>query len=214
MRSKFVSLVVTLIFLFNIAVAGEFTEPKLTQHRSMHRIIMKSQDERAGCTAYALSKHALLTAQHCDLDRADLYIDDIRMPFEVSMKIYDGHDHMILVVPGITFKYTERFDFDRYSPPSQGERVYMWGNPSMFPDHYREGFATGTVMMPDDDLVPGSPVYLFAMPVIGGDSGSSIFSEEDGRLVGIVTYGFDNGKFAGGYALAFTPEQIKMIESK
>jgi hypothetical protein len=44
--------------------------------------------------------------------------------------------------------------------------------------------------------------------VVGGDSGSAIFSAEDGQLVGITTWGLNYGMFLGSYPLMFTQEQI------
>jgi S1-C subfamily serine protease len=45
--------------------------------------------------------------------------------------------------------------------------------------------------------------------VIGGDSGSAVYSQVDGQLIGIVTYGFDSGQFMGMFPIQFTGEQIE-----
>jgi hypothetical protein len=92
--------------------------------------------------------------------------------------------------------------------------VYFWGNPDLIHDQYREGYMMGKMPTSDDAEIDASgPVYLFAIPVVGGDSGSSVFSK-DGRLVMIVTYGIDGGQIMGGYPLEFTTEQVLQAEGK
>ena len=49
---------------------------------------------------------------------------------------------------------------------------------------------------------------MIAEPVVGGDSGTSVFSAVDGQLIGIITYGMDDGQIAGVYAIVFTQAQI------
>ena len=55
--------------------------------------------------------------------------------------------------------------------------------------------------------VDGDILYLLTGPVIGGDSGSSIFNEK-GERIGIVTYGVDDGAIIGVFPIKFTQAQI------
>jgi hypothetical protein len=192
--------------------------PRQTQHRAMHWIVLDNGDhfketglsplDKAGCTANALSEHVLLTAQHCDIPDARIYIDGSPIALAIDNKLYDGADHMLLVIPVAHFKDFIQYSPDTYNAAFQGEHVYFWGNPRAVRDQYREGICTGTTVLPDDDLAPGRPVFIFSMPAVPGDSGSSIFSAKDGRLVAVLTYGVEGGKFAAGYALRFTNEQL------
>jgi len=203
-----------------------FNNTQKNQQRAMYAIVMDngkpkgdSDREAAGCTAYAISDHVLLTAEHCNLDGGSLYLNPemrnghavLSNPIEVSEKIFDHQDHMLLVIHGIKFKY-----HIKYEPrvPVQGEHVYFFGNPSLIHDQYREGYVTGSMESPKDaDVDASATLFLFALPVVGGDSGSSIFSA-DGTLIALCTFGIDDGQLMGGYALAFTSEQIKHSEGK
>jgi len=198
---------------------------KTNEHKSMHAIVMdngKTGDdhEGAGCTAYAISDHVLLTAEHCNLEGGHLYLDpqkidgkmDSRFPITVVEKVFDHQDHMLLVVPSVKFKH--HIDYDPRLPV-QGEHAYFWGNPQLIRDQYREGVVMGILPASDvdGDVDATASVYLMQMTVAGGDSGSSIFGE-DGRLIAIVTYGIDDGKVVGAYALAFTKAQVHEAESR
>lgn len=190
---------------------------KYEQHKAYHTIILTNADEKSGCTAFAIAPHVLLTAQHCDLMDAVMFVDqprsDLIFPTYIDKKIYDGHDHMLIVALGMNFTHFIQYNPDTYSGPTIGEAVYMWGSPRLIRDQYREGLCTGNTVLPpeDDDLAPGTPVYLFAMPVVGGDSGSAIFAS-DGRLVSVLTWGIQGGLFAGGYTLAFTVNQVREVK--
>ena len=207
---------------------------KVEQHRAFHWIAMKGNQpdpmfgmvklDASGCTAYAIASHVLLTAQHCDVDGGQLYIDPISNPHEdmsadksvfIAEKLYDNRDHMLLVVPTVYFNDTVQYDPANYRPAVQGEHVYFWGNPDWLHDMYREGYTMGVVIPPDEDVdaaPKGSLVYIFDMNGNHGDSGSAIFSAKDGRIVSIVTYGLQDGKFIGGYLLQFTSDQVKQAE--
>jgi hypothetical protein len=210
---------------------------KEAQHKAFHWIILTNdsapspsglnieRDAAAGCTAYAISKHVLLTAQHCDLPDAKLLIDTMGSPHDdqvlsqavpIVEKVYDGRDHMLLVVPSVTFKDTIKYEPKKFRLAVQGEQVYFWGNPDWFHNMYREGYLMGIILTDaDEDLAPvGSALYVFDMNGNHGDSGSAIFSAKDGRIVGIVTYGLQDAKYIGSYVLSFTPEQVKEAEGR
>ena len=229
MKKFLKSFVLMLALTVSLAAApAKLPTLKEVEHKSMYAIIMdngKTGEDRdaSGCTAYAISEHVLLTAEHCNQNGGSLYLNpekidghwDRTRPLQVSAKYFDHEDHMLLVVPRATFKYHINYDPDTYAPPKAGDFVYFWGNPNLIHDQYRSGYMMGKMPSAglDSDVDAGGLIYLFAVPVVGGDSGSSVFSK-DGRLVMIVTYGIDNGQVMGGYALAFSSEQIAQAEGR
>ena len=232
MYKKLISFLLFLGLWSGLALSNK----KIEQHKAFHWIAMKgnrpdpefgmSKLNATGCTAYAVAPHVLLTAQHCDIDGGQLYIDPISNPHEdmsvdksvfIAEKLYDNRDHMLLVVPTVYFKDTVQYDPAKYRPVVQGEHVYFWGNPDWFLDMYREGYAMGIIFSPADEGFAAAPngslLYIFDMNGNHGDSGSAIFSAKDGRIVSLVTYGLQDGKFIGGYLLQFTSDQVKQAES-
>ena len=232
MYKKLISFLLFLGLWSGLALSNK----KIEQHKAFHWIAMKgnrpdpefgmSKLNATGCTAYAVAPHVLLTAQHCDIDGGQLYIDPISNPHEdmsvdksvfIAEKLYDNRDHMLLVVPTVYFKDTVQYDPAKYRPVVQGEHVYFWGNPDWFHDMYREGYAMGIIFSPADEGFAAAPngslLYIFDMNGNHGDSGSAIFSAKDGRIVSLVTYGLQDGKFIGGYLLQFTSDQVKQAES-
>ena len=76
---------------------------------------------------------------------------------------------------------------------------------------YREGLVEGSVPtseIGDSDVDATGQVYLVQAAVIGGDSGSAVFSMKDGSIIGIVTYGIDDGQMMGSFPIQFTQPQI------
>src|ERR1019366_2049869 len=100
------------------------------------------------------------------------------------------------------------------APLKQEDHYYMWGNPGLLPDQYREGYVTGSIVNPLDgaEVDAVSSFLMLSGPVVGGDSGSAIFSAKDGHLASVLTYGIGGGMFAGAYPLAFTSEQLAQAE--
>ena len=201
-----------------------FTELQENQHKSMHEIVMVNRSEDGTviggglCTAYAIGPHTLLTAEHCnDAYATGVYIDAplelIRpqkvMSYKIISRTFDKQDHMLLDVSGITFKNTIVLT-DHVRAPRQGEHTYQWGNPAGIRDQYREGLVMGSTFSPEDnpEIDASGMLYMIAEPVVGGDSGTSVFSAVDGQLIGIITYGMDDGQIAGVYAIVFTQAQI------
>lgn len=204
---------------------NKFNKLQEQQHRAMHVIVMVERDAdglpvHAGlCTAYAVGPHTLLTAEHCNMKTNAVYLDTVDrkaikenrvMSYTVTDKEFDHEDHMLMDVSGVYFKDTIELT-DHVRTPKQGEGTYQWGNPAGIRDQYREGVVTG--VMPnsevgDDGVDATGDVYIIAEPVVGGDSGSAIFSQTDNKLIGVLTYGIDGGKFAGVYAITFNQTQI------
>jgi len=220
------SFLLTLLLCIALVIgASATTKPQSNlrseQHKATVTIIMSNEakHEGAGCSATAIAEHVLLTAEHCNIDGGVLYLNQTARPFshplEVSEKFFDHQDHMLLVLPGVSFKHFAVYDPDTYKPFVQGDHYYFWGNPALLADQYREGYVTGRVI---DPLEPGeidvvSPFLLLSGPVVGGDSGSAIF-RTDGNLAGVLTYGVFNGLFAGVYPLAFTADQVAQAEGR
>lgn len=201
------------------ALAQVSPQVKAEQHKATVEIVMKSAKEDAGCSATAISEHVLLTTQHCDVDEGLIYFNQNARPFTngqvVTEKYYDDSDHMLLVVPGISFKHFITYDASKVREMVQGEHLYLWGNPSLIMDQYREVYATGSLVANGDLSVNADGKFdMTSGPVVGGDSGSAIFSEADGQLVGITTWGMFDGMFLGSYPLRFTQAQIDQSEGK
>jgi hypothetical protein len=229
MRKIFRSLA-SLVIIATLAISPAFgihkkqlTKLQEEQHKSMHEIVMVNRDADGKviggglCTAYAVGPHTLLTAEHCNDEYATgVYIDAplelIRpqkvMSYKIISRTFDKQDHMLLDVSGTYFKNTIELT-DHVRVPRQGEHTYQWGNPGGMRDQYREGLVMGNMPNVDNDEINATgAIYLIQETVIGGDSGSSVFSAEDGQLIGIITYGIDDGKIAGVYAIVFTQAQI------
>lgn len=213
-------LVVTL--LVTTTFAKSIDKLKIKQHAAMHEIVMVDRDDTGKiidgglCTAYAVGPHTLLTAEHCNDPKANsVYVDvavlgtikdNTAIGYTIVSRTLDKQDHMLLTVSGVTFTITIPMEF---RTPVQGEATYQWGNPGGMRDQYRQGIVMGHIPNPTDaDVDASGDIWLIAEPVIGGDSGSAIFSAKDGALIGVLTFGIDDGQVAGMYALAFTPAQI------
>lgn len=197
------------------------------QHRSMHEIVMVERDDKgkvvkgALCTAYAVGPHTLLTAEHCNLDTDSVYIDPASsdaikkgtaQASAILDREYDHEDHMLLDVTNADFTDVSVITPGRV--PVQGEHVYFWGNPGGARDQYREGVVMGSIPYGKDQAaqdgadVDGGVMYTVQMPTIGGDSGSAVFSQRDNEIVGLVTFGIDDGQIAGIFPLEFTGAQV------
>lgn len=216
------SLLAMLLVTPAIAPAKIGNDAREKQHAAFHWIAMQTADEAAGCTAYAIAPHVLLTAQHCDLSDGKLFVDplgahgnesQVNRAVPIAEKVYDNRDHMLLVVPTENFEHVIKYEPEKYRPAVQGEDVYFWGNPEWFHDMYHRGYMMGLILLPDTDAAPAAPLYVFDVNGNHGDSGSAIFSARDGRIVSIVTYGLQDGKYIGGYLLNFTEDQVKQAES-
>ena len=211
------AILAALLLFTSISLFSQTTPLKIEQHKAAHTIIMANKEtgHGAGCSATAISEHVLLTAKHCDVAGGLLYLDQTAAPLvhplKISDKIMDHQDHMLLVVPGVTFKNFVQLDLSA-KPLHADEHYYLWGNPGLIADQYREGYVTGTIIpvvggSDNEELDVVSPFVMLSGPVVGGDSGSGIYGG-DGRLCGVLTYGIYYGMFAGAYPITFTPEQL------
>jgi hypothetical protein len=203
------------------AVAQVTAEKKEAQHKATLTIVMinpSDPDKRAGCSATAVAPHVILTAEHCDIENGLLYLNQNTKPFnmglEVKEKYFDKNDHVLFVVPGVEFKHFVTYDASKVRRATQGEHVYFYGNPDLMMDQYREGYASGVMNFKDseEEVDAAGPFMMFAVSLVPGDSGSAVFSDKDGQLVGITTWGISDGKFLGSYPLQFTQAQIDQAE--
>jgi hypothetical protein len=216
-----VSLAVSPVFAVNAKIRVAI------EHQSMHEIVMTFTDadgkHGALCTAYAVGPHTLMTAEHCDVKSDSVFVDPISLqeirdnkisPVKIVDREFDGQDHMLLDLAGVNFKQiVEVRGYSAQGPrlPLQGERIHWWGNPGGMRDQYREGIVTGVIPWdvkdsPEGQRMEGPVLYLTQAPAIGGDSGSAVFGD-DGRVVGIVTFGIYDG-IMGMFPIQFTPAQI------
>jgi hypothetical protein len=214
-----------LLFIFvPFSCAGNRSK-KTERHQAAHLIIMVTRDdsgaieEAGGCSATAIGPHTLLTAAHCYLPGETLYIDspaaDVKSgvafgfhPTDADF-ISDHEDHMLIDVPGAHF--TAYIPLKNFRVPRQGEKYYLFGNPGGIADQYREGYVTGKVIISAEDKggidAKSNTLYLLVGPVVGGDSGSSIYAK-NGQLIGIVTFATGDGAFIGMFPIEFTAGQI------
>lgn len=222
-----------LTLLSNFAPASsekKITKLKLEQHAAMHMIVMVDRDSSGKivgggqCTAYAVGPHTLLTAAHCNDPYTDsVYIDpadkdsvesNVALSYTV-VRSFDHQDHMLLDVFGVNVNFTHIIDLPaNVKPPVQGEHTYQWGNPNGIKDQYREGYVMGRTTLAEIggdteiDAPADSTIYMVSGPIIPGDSGSAVFSAVDGRIIGIVTYGFDDGNIQGLFPIRFSQAAI------
>lgn len=180
------------------------------QSKANHWIKVENAEDAGGCSATAISRHALLTARHCDLGEATVRVDDAEVAIVPDKKIFDQYDGMILVFSGWDFQDFVPLEA-KYDTPWPGETLYLFGNPRGIRNIYRVGVLGGVTVSTDDEIAPGATIFIGTMNVEPGDSGSSIYAA-DGRRVGILTYGIFNGKFCGFFPLSFTAEQIREAE--
>lgn len=225
---KFLDALKAAVIVIALAIGSFRTELELVrkpnQHKAMHWIISVTRGEEvhgAGCTAYAIGEHTLLTAQHCDIGATKLYIDsskmdaknDVATSYQIISKTFDGEDHMLIDLRGIKFENYITLSA-KVRVPHQGERVYFWGNPRGVVNQYHEGHIMGEVPFEndpeDDDPVNAKgALYIAALAADHGDSGAAVFSALDGHLVGILSLGgFLNGGGVGIFPIKFTQVQI------
>ena len=221
---RILSALLTLVFLIPFSCASDRSK-KAERHQAAHWIIMVTRDdsgaieEAAGCSATAIGPHTLLTAEHCYLPNETLYLDspveDVKSGVAFAFHptaadfIFDHEDHMLIDVPGAHFAVY--IPLKNFRTPRQGEHYYLFGNPGGITDQYREGYVTGKTTISaaekGDIDAKSDALYMLVGPIVGGDSGSSIYAK-NGQLIGIVTYGMGNGAFIGCYPIEFTAGQI------
>lgn len=165
-------------------------------------VSLRIEMENGGvCSATAVGKRLLLTAEHC-LDGTRIVAINGREAYALKI-VRDGKDHALVRV-------TERFN--RWArmgqAPEQGERVRWIGQPAGMERIYREGSVAGE----------NSGHTLIDAQAYGGDSGSGLFDER-GRVVGVLSgmrrwqnrQGFSM-QLVVAFPLQFTAEQWRAVQ--
>lgn len=191
------------VFLF--AAPSVVKDPR---HKAAHRIQFVGKEGHSFCSGTSVSDHVLISAQHCLVPELQgIKVDSDDSLHRVDRLVKDDHDTLLIVLVDRPFRawvFLERSQY--YRTPEQGEKAYWWGNPSGIADQYRAGYVSGYTDSPDHSIT-SDPVYMVAAPAVPGDSGSSIYGE-DGRLLGVLTYGVFGGLFAGFFSPHFTDAQM------
>ena len=122
------------------------------------------------CSGTIIAPDKVLSASHCFQGGRLLTVNMV--PVNVITYQHDGSDHAVVTLD-TTFP---SFAPINYGGMAQGERVFMYGNPSGQADMLRRGYVSGSVGL-------GT---LLDLPVSQGDSGAAIFNER-GEVVGVLT---------------------------
>lgn len=199
-------LLCTLLLFSSLAGAAQRNPAVAKAHKTTHRTQNSTILNSGFCSATAIGPHALLTASHCELPTSALVLDG--EPRTILETLRDGEDHTIYLLDGKEF--SDVAALGNSLQLEAGDAVFIFGNPGEFSDMYR----SGTVAQAQDKHYQ----IIFSLDSYGGDSGAAIFNE-DGAIVAVVSavYVQNNGglfiKLTRGFALAFTPEQLRIALS-
>ena len=169
-----------------------------------HKAAVKLTFDDGTCSGTVIGSHSILSATHCFVGAKSMAVDG--KPVQVLQLISDGNDHTIAVV-GATYTHIAPF-----GPAAKvAAHVHIYGNPANFVDLYRNGRVYG------NEVVDGRTVTLWGLRIWLGDSGSGVFDNR-GRLIGVISFMYtfaDIGtpvtNMAGGFPLAFTPQQLAQV---
>jgi hypothetical protein len=183
-------------------------------HLTTHTIAMDTVLDGNKCSATAVGPHALLTASHCELPTDRIFVDTNKAM--IGGVIRDGKDHTIYLVD-MTFKNYAPLGPSEFS---QGDQIFIFGNPGDGVDLFRNGYVSGFRVYGDSQEPGKGKEVLFDMNGFHGDSGAGIFNT-DGEIISVVSFGHiqQEGEKAkkdhewsfvmmGGFPLTFTPAQI------
>lgn len=131
-----------------------------------------------------------MTAAHClegNDGPIDLQVDGKVCKIERAEK--DVTDHVLVMTKECNFSRKATIGVQ----PKVGTRVFYWGNPFLFEDMLRIGYVA---------KVENSSLLL-DINGYNGDSGSAIFTA-NGKIVGVVNYGYTRRAFSIVEATPFT----------
>src|SRR6185437_16536017 len=100
-----------------------------------------------------------------------------------------------------------------FAAPQQGENILWWGNPGGIRDQLREGYVMGVQPAPVPEQQYQQPMWMVDAPAIPGDSGSAVLDANTGAIVGVVTYGINDGEFMGFFPMHFSAAQMAAAEA-
>lgn len=196
------------------------------QQRSQHMIVFLNKSGRtdALCAGTAIGPHAILTAEHCnggdDPDDA-VEFDLSTRHYHLLSEALDGRDHVIYLLDGPAFtNYLDESELVGTKPPQPGEKVFIYGDGlGAYPPRLVRGSVDNASNSADlSDVDAGAHAVWYTLAAKHGDSGSAIYAE-DGRVLGLLTYGFDAedrespSKRVVGFALAFSPKVIHIAHT-
>jgi S1-C subfamily serine protease len=149
------------------------------------------------CSGTAISRSAFLGAAHCfGAEEGEASVNG--KPAKYKVVANDGADHVLVTVDK-PFTVWARMSARK---PSQGDEVFVHGNPAGIKDMLRVGRVAGW----DGDTM--------AIDLLGwfGDSGAAVFNE-DGRIVGVVSRMYPGNQYywrlVGCYEFKFTAADWK-----
>lgn len=117
-----------------------------------------------------LSERTILLAEHCVTEKPTVILIK-KVPVEVTKIVVGKGDYALITVNA------DLGDYARVGPrPSQGDEIFIFGNPGSHEDQLRRGYISG---VRDDGMI------LAMLPIWKGDSGSAVFDAR-GRVVAIV----------------------------
>jgi hypothetical protein len=206
--------VFALLLLFSPASdsSRHVREEYVNAYNATFDITQVNKKESSDCTSTAIGPQALLTATHCELPSNDLVVVD--RPAVIVDRIRDNNDHTIYLVDFPDgkdgFPVVAKIDQNKIL---RTEEAFIFGSPGSFSYVFRKGVFSGITHVPMEGVM-----MLFDMQTYNGDSGSGIFRDDDGTLVGVVSAAIgeaeDNARiqFMVAYPMHFMPEDLKRAQ--
>jgi uncharacterized protein YcfL len=188
-------LVVCACLLFGLGFAANQKPTPVPEVRAMHHVSTANGIDDRICSSVAVGPHTLLTAMHCIVNPQQMEVDG--QMHKITALDMDKQDHVLV--------HLDTFFYDvlpvEQREPGTDEHVRVWGWPgsSRYPI-FREGWYMG--LDPAD-----KDVRVWQLPVYHGDSGAPLVSD-DGKVITLVSEGWEDVPVGGTYSLNFTPEQM------
>lgn len=157
-----------------VAIAGcraTVAEPSVESRVKAAVVVLGLTDEGT-CSGVMIGPRLLLSASHCFEGGRLLTVNQV--PVNVVEYRHDGQDHAVLLLD-TSFPAWVAVN---YGGASQGDRVFMYGNPAGILDILRRGYVMGH----------NAQGMLLDFPASPGDSGAAIFNEA-GEVIGILSGG-------------------------